>query len=287
MAITLLPTAPKRTDSPDVFITNSDTFIAALPQFVTDANALAANLNSIAAGGAYAIPYTFKTGQVASTDPGTGKIGLLTSGAQNATTAIYVDVLNSANTDVTTLLDSMSTSTSAVLGQLRLVKQGDASKWLTFNVNSVGAPTGYRVYYVTPTGSSSASPFVDTDAVLLFFQRTGDIGPTGTLTRRVQTVVNTNGPVPDMNNYDMYVLTAAAQGVTLGVPTGTLTDGRQLMYRIKDNGTAQTLAYNAIYRAPTEIPFPSTTVVGKWTYLGFVYNATDSKWDLVAALSNM
>lgn len=45
MAITPLPDAPQRSDTPDVFIPKADAFIAALGQFVTEANALAAALN--------------------------------------------------------------------------------------------------------------------------------------------------------------------------------------------------------------------------------------------------
>lgn len=150
-----------------------------LPVLASQINSTEAGMNSIAAGGAYAVPYAFKTGQVVSTDPGAGKIGIITAGAQNAATALYVDALNAGGADVTTLLDSMGGSTSAVKGQIRLQKQGDTTKWLTFNVTSVGAPSGYRVYYVTPTGSSAPSPFADTDALVLFFQSTGDRGQTG------------------------------------------------------------------------------------------------------------
>jgi len=48
MAITPLPTPPARTDAPDVFIANAEAFMAALPAFATEANAVAAamNLNS-------------------------------------------------------------------------------------------------------------------------------------------------------------------------------------------------------------------------------------------------
>jgi len=51
--------------------------------------------------------------------------------------------------------------------------------------------------------------------------------------------------------------------------------------RIKDNGTARALTYNAVFRAMGNA-LPTTTVLSKTLYMGFIYNATDTKWDLVA-----
>lgn len=45
MAITPLPTPPSRSDSPSTFADDADVFIAALPDFVTEANALATEVN--------------------------------------------------------------------------------------------------------------------------------------------------------------------------------------------------------------------------------------------------
>lgn len=83
-----------------------------------------------------------------------------------------------------------------------------------------------------------------------------------------------------------YMLTALAAGATFAAPSGTPVDGNTLTIRVKDNGSAQTLAWNAIYLAldTTNAPLPSTTVAGKWLYLGFIYNSTDSKWHLVSVL---
>jgi hypothetical protein len=54
-----------------------------------------------------------------------------------------------------------------------------------------------------------------------------------------------------------------------------------LTIRIKDNGTARTIGYNAIFRA-FGVALPTTTTINKTLYLGMIYNTTDTKWDVVA-----
>ncbi len=109
---------------------------------------------------------------------------------------------------------------------------------------------------------------------------------TGTSVPRETTTAYTAAPAPNMDTTDFYTITAASGTTTFGVPTGTLDDGRKLMIRIKDNGTARTLAWNAIYRASPDLALPTITVVSKTLYLGFIYNATDTKWDLISRLGN-
>ena len=109
---------------------------------------------------------------------------------------------------------------------------------------------------------------------------------TGALVPRETTTAYTAAPAPNMDTTDFYTITAASGTITFGAPTGTLTDGRKLMIRIKDNGTARTLAWNAIYRASLDLTLPTTTLASKTLYLGFIYNATDTKWDLISRLGN-
>ena len=52
------------------------------------------------------------------------------------------------------------------------------------------------------------------------------------------------------------------------------------MIRIKDNGTARTIAFGNNYRA-IGITLPTTTVISKTMYLGIIYNSTDGKWDVL------
>lgn len=98
---------------------------------------------------------------------------------------------------------------------------------------------------------------------------------------RVASTSTTTTPTPDVSTTDQYNLTALAAGATFSAPTGTPAAGQKLIIRIKDNGGAQTLAWNAIYRA-VGVTLPTTTVAGKTLYVGMIYNSTDAKWDVVA-----
>jgi hypothetical protein len=72
-----------------------------------------------------------------------------------------------------------------------------------------------------------------------------------------------------------------AAALTIGVPTGTPVNGDKLIFRIKDNGTPQTLTFNAIYRA-VGTTLPSTTTASKILYIGCIFNFAETLWDVVA-----
>lgn len=98
---------------------------------------------------------------------------------------------------------------------------------------------------------------------------------------RVASTTSSSTPTPNVSTDDIYILTAQAAAATFGAPTGTPVQGTKLLIRIKDNGTARTLAWNAIYRA-VGVTLPTTTVISKTLYVGCVYNATDTLWDVIA-----
>jgi hypothetical protein len=97
----------------------------------------------------------------------------------------------------------------------------------------------------------------------------------------VQSVVSAATVTPVATN-DIVVITAQAAGLTLANPTGIWVQGQALMIRIKDNGSARTIAYDTKYRA-IGVTLPTTTTASKTTYLGVIYNATDDKFDIMGA----
>lgn len=80
---------------------------------------------------------------------------------------------------------------------------------------------------------------------------------------------------------DQFQVTAQAGALKFNNPSGTCSAGQKLIIRVKDDGTARALTYDTQFRA-IGITLPTTTVISKTTYIGFVYNATDTKWDGLA-----
>lgn len=95
---------------------------------------------------------------------------------------------------------------------------------------------------------------------------------------RCDVQASTATPTPNIDTTDLFILTGLAVPAAFGAPTGTAGEGQRLVMRLKDNGVARALTWNAIYRG-IGVTLPTTTIAGKWLYLTFVYNDTDSKWD--------
>jgi len=87
------------------------------------------------------------------------------------------------------------------------------------------------------------------------------------------------------NNYEQYQLTAVAATTTINADSGSPSNGQKIMFRLKDNGTARTISWTTgttnSFRA-IGVTLPTTTVATKTTYIGCVYNSTDSRWDVIA-----
>ena len=95
----------------------------------------------------------------------------------------------------------------------------------------------------------------------------------------VQSVTSAATVTPTTLN-DEVVITAQAVALNIANPTGTAVQGQSLIIRIKDNGTARAITYDTQYRA-IGVTLPTTTVISKIVYLGFIYNSTDTKWDCI------
>lgn len=140
---------------------------------------------------------------------------------------------------------------------------------------------------ITPTsivtGATEATTLkLTTGAAINYILASDALGNASWISRtRVTTIASSATPTPAADISDMFTVTALAISATFGAPTGTVIDGQSLLIRIKDNGAARALNFNAIYRTGIDFALPTTTVISKTIYLQFVYNAADVKWDAV------
>jgi hypothetical protein len=108
---------------------------------------------------------------------------------------------------------------------------------------------------------------------------------TGTrINPRVTNITSSATITPPSDTADQYSVTALAVPATIAIPSGTAVAGQKLVIRIKDNGTAQALTWTTSaggYRI-VGTTLPTTTVLSKVLYVGCIYNATESFWDVVA-----
>jgi hypothetical protein len=101
---------------------------------------------------------------------------------------------------------------------------------------------------------------------------------------RVTSAASASSLTPDISAADQYAYTALAANLTINAPTGTPVNGNKLIFRLLDNGTARTLTWNATYTV-IGVTLPTTTVINKTTYVGCIYNANNTRWDVIAVIT--
>jgi hypothetical protein len=104
------------------------------------------------------------------------------------------------------------------------------------------------------------------------------------ITSRVLSLATTTALTPASDTYDQFCVLAQATALTINNPTGTPTDGQKIIFRLKDNGTTRALSWGTNYRA-VGVTLPVATVASKVTYVGCIYNLNETKWDVVAAIT--
>ena len=115
----------------------------------------------------------------------------------------------------------------------------------------------------------------------------GDTGATGaaSLVRTVTTTTTTT-LATDADTTDIRTVTAQNGSILIQNPTGTLINGQVLKFRIKQIGSSGTITYGGLFRS-FGIAKPTSITQNKTLYLGCIYNTTDTKWDIVAAVEEV
>jgi len=213
---------------------------------------------------------------------------LLVDDVLSATSMYSKDGTQYFYADDTLLIMGSGTSKMEYVDGVLKLYDSDATHFVGIQTPATASLT--TSYTLTlPTTDGNANEVLQTNGSgVLSWATAGNVTLTGTETLtnkriepRVVSITSSSTPTPNADVTDIYLITALAAGATFGSPTGTHVQGQKLMYRIKDNGTARALSYNAVFRA-VGVTLPTTTIINKTLYLGCVYNATDTKWDIIA-----
>lgn len=89
---------------------------------------------------------------------------------------------------------------------------------------------------------------------------------------------------PNVDTTDILVQanTELAGTLTVAAPTGTPVNGQAFLIRISSTAV-QTFAWNSAYQGSVDVALPTVTSGGgKTDYIGFMYNSTAAKWQLLA-----
>lgn len=221
---------------------------------------------------------------VAETNLGTN-YGTIVAGSTSAWTQVSVTAQAPPNTDhavVTVFIWTAGGSVNDrhVFDQFQFAA-GTSPTWVD--------PAGPAALNLLPAAPSSPPPSSGVDLYIegghLKAQRTdGSVTVMTHPVPRVTSVTSSATPAPSADTDDQYQLTALAANATFAVPTGTPADGQPLTIRIKDDGSARTLAWNSAFRS-VGVALPSTTVATKTTYVEARYNAAATKWDVIRAVT--
>lgn len=178
-----------------------------------------------------------------------------------------------------------------------------------FTTPTIGVATATSVNKVTITAPASAATLTiannktltvnatlslsGTDSTTITFQATDTyVGRATTdtltnkrITKRITTLTSSATPTVNTDNCEIVTITALATAITSMTSnlSGTPTAAQTLIYRILDNGTARAITWGASF-VSRGMTLPTTTVLSKYLYVGFLWNEVANTWDCVVSV---
>jgi len=144
----------------------------------------------------------------------------------------------------------------------------------TANGNVTISSAGNTTLNITGTGVNVAG----------YLNVTGSVTTSGAILPRVTTIADSSTVTMNGDTTDLATQTntQAAGTLTINAVSGTLYNGQKIMFRLQ-SANVQTFSWNAIYSGSTDMPLPtSSSGSNKYDYMGFIYNSTATKWQLLA-----
>lgn len=157
---------------------------------------------------------------------------------------------------------------------------------ITLGTFTTGDPGSNVV--ITNSGNTSAAVFNFTipRGAVGATGNTGPIGPAPNTAARTVAIPDGTSLTINCESTDIatHINTQAVGTLTVNQPTGTPYDGQKLVIRIKSTNI-QTFSWDSSFAGSTELGLPAGTSGGDvFDYVGFMYNSTNSKWQLLAKI---
>ena len=220
----------------------------------------------------------------------------LTAGTGISTSGTYPNftITNSAPDQTVALTGAGTTSVTGTYPNFTITSNDSATGTVTSVAATVPSFLSVAGSPITTSGtlaitlSGTALPIANggTGATTLAGASIATYSGTETLTNkridpRVTSAASASSLTPDISVSDVYAYTALAAGLTINAPTGTPLDGDKLIFRLLDNGTSRSLTWNGTYTV-IGVTLPTATTISKTTYVGCIYNANNTRWDVIA-----
>lgn len=225
------------------------------------------------------------TGGVTLINTGAGLTGgpITTTGTiAIATTGVAAATYGSASTVPTIAVNDKGQITSASNTTIAIANT-QVSGLGTMSIqdaNSV-AITGGSIDNVTIGGTTTGS-FTTISAGSITVS--GALTVSGLITPRVTALADSSSVTFNSNTTDIATQanTQAAGALTINAPSGAPVNGQKLIFRLRSTNI-QTFSWNAAFQGSTDLGLPTgSSGSNLYDYMGFIYNSTASKWQLIA-----
>jgi hypothetical protein len=232
------------------------------------------------------------------TNAGNISSGILLAARMPALTGDITTTAGAVATTLATVNSNVGTFNNVTVNAKGLVTSASNTTYLTANqsISVTGDISGSGTTAITATlstvnsntgsfGSASSIPAITVNAKGLITAVSTNAAITAT--PRISIVASGASIAINVASFDVVqqVNTAAAGTLSINAPTGSPTDGQKLIYRIQCTN-AQTFSWDVIFQGSTDVALPTaTTGSSKWDMLGFIYNTTNTKWQLVAKVA--
>jgi Collagen triple helix repeat (20 copies) len=147
----------------------------------------------------------------------------------------------------------------------------------------IGAYTGFSAP-ISATGSNYIVLSDGAGTVRQTIDPSGNVSFTGGIASRVVVIADATSITVNADTTDVATQanTQAVGTLTINAPTGTPVNGQKFILRLRSTNV-QTFAWNAVFAGSTDIALPiSSSGATLHDYVGFIYNSTTSKWQMIA-----